>query len=199
MVNLLVYFVNLLDYLIDGAMFGFVETTCARGSCSPLPFRRYTVGKMSQRQVTPDQIQELRQEHTGRLLLRAYRHFSDMAASKLHARGHGVLGAAAMALIPHIDLEGTRITVLAERAGITKQAAGQLVNELEAAGYVQRQPDEADGRAFMVVFTKKGWRLLRDSYEIKLEIEAGFEVTLGQRRMQMLKNALRDLLETESG
>jgi hypothetical protein len=37
-------------------------------------------------------------------------------------------------LLPHIDLGGTRVTDLAERLGVSKQAASQLVDDLEAIG-----------------------------------------------------------------
>ena len=41
------------------------------------------------------------------------------------------------ALLPHIDLEGTRLTVLAERLGVSKQATSQLVGDMEEMGMVE--------------------------------------------------------------
>ena len=149
---------------------------------------------MPRLKITTQQIAELRQENIGRLLLRAYRQFSDTASLKLHARGHGNLGPAATGLIPHIDLEGTRASALAERAGITKQAVGQLLSELEDAGYITRNQDPQDARAAFVTFTNQGWNLLRDAYEVKLEIEQEFKNTLGHKRFQDLKHALETLV-----
>jgi DNA-binding MarR family transcriptional regulator len=154
---------------------------------------------MKPQKISAEQIQVLRQDHIGRLLLRANREFSDTAVSKLQARGHSSLGAAAIGLIPYIDLEGTRATLLAERAGISKQAVGQLIDELEAAGYVSREPDPQDGRAAMVVFSDLGWRLLHDSYNLKLEIEAEYTAILGERRMKALRDALKRLIEHPHG
>ncbi|MCB9682522.1 MAG: MarR family transcriptional regulator [Alphaproteobacteria bacterium] len=64
------------------------------------------------------------------------------------------------ALFPHIDLDGTRLTVIAERAGISKQAVGQLVDDLVAMGALERVPDPADGRARLVRFVGGGSALL---------------------------------------
>jgi DNA-binding MarR family transcriptional regulator len=146
--------------------------------------------------VTPQQIQELRQDHIGRLLLRTYRQFADTASHKLQARGHQI-SASAIGLIAHIDLNGTRASELAERAGISKQAIGVLITELETAQYVQRQPDNTDGRASIITFTEQGWGLLQDAFEIKKEIESNYENILGKHRMSILRGALRDLLESE--
>ncbi len=146
--------------------------------------------------VTTKQIHELRQNHIGRLFLRAYRQFADTASVKLQTRGHH-LSSTAIGLIPHIDLNGTRASELAERAGISKQAIGVLISELETAQYVQRQPDSTDGRASIITFTKQGWGLLQDAYEIKKEIESNYESILGKHRMSILRGALRDLLEPQ--
>ena len=56
------------------------------------------------------------------------------------------------ALFPHIDLSGTRQTALARRMGVSKQAVGQLVSELEQMGALERVPDPSDGRARLVRF-----------------------------------------------
>ena len=135
----------------------------------------------------------------GRLFLRASRAFAATASERLKARGHAGLGAAHTSLLPHVELDGTRATVLAERAGMTKQAAGQVVRDLERQGYVERRADPADSRASLVVFTDAGWRFLRDARDVKLEIEAEYAAVVGAERMRSLRSALEDLLEHEEG
>ena len=85
------------------------------------------------------QLAESRQNYIGRLLQNAARAVSVQATERLRARGHRELSLAHTTLLAHLDLDGTRITVLAERAGMTKQSMGQLVMELEQRGYVARQ------------------------------------------------------------
>ena len=146
-----------------------------------------------------ERIRETREQHIGRLFLRASRSFAALATRKLKERGHEGLGTTHTALLPHVDLEGTRATALAERAGMTKQAVGQVVRDLERQGYVQRQPDPTDSRATLVRFTEAGWRFLRDAGDVKREIEAEYGVALGEERMRLLRSALNDLLEYEEG
>jgi len=45
---------------------------------------------------------------------------------------------------------------VAEHLGITKQAAGQLVDYLVDHGYVMRRPDARDARARLVLLTERG-------------------------------------------
>lgn len=142
-------------------------------------------------QLDVARLAETRQQHIGRLLQRAARAFSVRAAEKLHARGHKGLSLAHTTLLSYLDLDGTRITVLAERAGMTKQSMGQLVRELEQQGYVSRQPDLSDRRAVLVTFTEAGWRFLADASVIKQEIEGEYAAILGAERLEDLRALLR--------
>ena len=56
----------------------------------------------------------------------------------------------------HLALEGSRLTELAQRAGLSKQAMGKLVEQCEAWGLVTRLEDARDARARHVVFTRDG-------------------------------------------
>ena len=58
-------------------------------------------------------------------------------------------------LMMGIDPDGTRLSVLAARAQVAKQTATALVDKLERAGYVERVPDPADGRARLVRLTAR--------------------------------------------
>ena len=144
---------------------------------------------------TQAQVAALRQQHTGRLFWRAHRAFGELAFAKLHERGYDGLSIIHTNLLAHLDIEGTNVTTLAERAGITKQAMGRLVDELEAKGYVASLPDPADGRAKLVRFTDSGWQFLLDSYEIKQEIEAIYTDLLGEDGIAQLRTALEKVAE----
>lgn len=143
--------------------------------------------------VKHKQLLEMRQQHIGRLLQQAFRGFNNRSLTKLRERGHVELTLAHMQLLPYLDLEGTHITVLAERAGITKQSMGQLILDLEKRGYIERRVDPLDRRATLVLFTSRGWQFLQDAYEIKTEIEAEFQALIGEAEMQQLREALRRL------
>lgn len=144
--------------------------------------------------VEPTMIETYRQEHLGRLLLNAQRDYSLRALTKLRTRGHEGLSLAHTNLLPHIDVNGTRITALAERAGVSKQAIGNLVGELAAKGYVRREVDPHDRRAVSVTFTPAGWEFLQDAHLVKREIEAEYAAALGEQGMDDLRRLLTALL-----
>jgi DNA-binding MarR family transcriptional regulator len=135
--------------------------------------------------------------YTGRLLLLAQRDFGERAIAKLRARGHAGLGLAHTALLVHLDAGGARITALAERARITKQAVGQLVADLERQGYVARAVDPRDRRAVLVTYTAAGHRFLADAAAVKDEIEAEYAAILGPDRLRELRATLRALLDLD--
>ena len=103
-------------------------------------------------------------------------------------------------LLTNLDAAGTRITLLAERVGVTRQAVGHLVHDLEQHGYVARTVDPADRRAVIVRLTDTGWRLLQDVVEVKLELEREYTAILGEQQMERLRSELTKLLDQlESG
>lgn len=144
-----------------------------------------------------DQLERSRDRHVGRLLLRAHRAFSVRAVDKLRQRGYDRLTLAHINLLPHLAAEGTRITLLAERAGMTKQGAGQLVADLALQGYVTREADSADRRATLVRFTPRGRRLLGEAVAVVAEVEAEYATALGDRRLAELRDALETLAKVK--
>jgi DNA-binding MarR family transcriptional regulator len=82
-----------------------------------------------------------------------------LGLSNLVARGQ--VGAAHIHITRHLALQGSRVTELAQRAGMTKQAMGTLVGQCEAWGLVMREDDANDGRARLVQFTPTGLAWLK--------------------------------------
>jgi DNA-binding MarR family transcriptional regulator len=145
--------------------------------------------------VRKSEPEDPHEESLGRLLLRAHRLYADRALTRLHARGHADLGIAHVTLLPHFDPEGTRTSVLGERAGVTKQAAGQLVADLERAGYVERVADEGDRRAVRVTFTRRGQRLVADAASVKEEVDEELARAIGVRGgLEQLRELLTAML-----
>ena len=77
-----------------------------------------------------------------------------LGLANLAARGQ--VGAAHIHITRHLELQGTRLTDLAARAGMTKQAMATLVGQCEAWGMVERLDDPADARAKRIRFTPTG-------------------------------------------
>ena len=77
-----------------------------------------------------------------------------LALSNLAARG--CLSASHIHITRHLALEGSRLTELAQRAGVSKQAMGKLVEQCEAWGLVGKMADPRDARARRIGFTPVG-------------------------------------------
>jgi DNA-binding MarR family transcriptional regulator len=97
------------------------------------------------------------------------------------------------AVFQHIEAGGSRLTDLAERAQMTKQSMGYLVDHLEQRGYLERRPDPSDRRAALISLTDRGWEQVRASLRIIATIEEEWASGLGQPRMQQLRELLGDL------
>ena len=135
----------------------------------------------------------LRQTNTGRLLLKAMRAFNDRSMLAIRALGHPELSLSHASVLPHIDATGTRLTDLAERSGLRKQSVSQLVEELVAAGYLDKHADPDDKRAIRLEFTDKGRRFLHDANIVKRQIEDGVAHRLGDATYRELRRVLADL------
>lgn len=129
-------------------------------------------------------------ERTVQLLFKAARLLNERAIARVQARTDARVRVAHTALFPHVDLEGTRLTDLAKRLGTTKQAVGQLVDELEEMGVLERVPDPADARAKLVRFSKRGRRGLLEGLGVLREIEDEMRDVVGDAKMRAMHEAL---------
>jgi DNA-binding MarR family transcriptional regulator len=131
-----------------------------------------------------------RQTHLGRLMGLAMRRFDarvlhlmadnvdvPLALSNLAARGQ--VSAAHIHITRHLALEGSRLTDLAELAGMSKQAMGKLVDQCEAWGLVTRVADVRDARAKLVHFTPDGLAWLNAFQQAVTQAEAELRQAVG--------------------
>lgn len=130
-----------------------------------------------------------------RLLIRAADNMNAELAKRIRARGFVDFQPSFTRLLGHLDTEGTRISALARRMGTSRQAASQLLQQIETRGYVERIPDPSDKRAVIARHTPNGRRLLKAAIEIMLAIEAEYAGTLNQDGLARLKQLLKRLLD----
>jgi DNA-binding MarR family transcriptional regulator len=97
------------------------------------------------------------------------------------------------AVFQHIEADGSRLTDLAERAQITKQSMGYLVDYLEEHGYLERRPEPNDRRATLIHLTDRGWAQIETALAIIADLEARWTRALGKKRMQQLRQLLTEL------
>lgn len=95
----------------------------------------------------------------------AYVGVNRYVASYLQSAGFADIRPSHGKVFENLDAKGTRLTKLAARADMTKQAMGDLVANLESLGYVQRAIDPRDRRAKVVRLTKRGAQAVEAAQE----------------------------------
>ncbi|HLH69065.1 MAG TPA: MarR family transcriptional regulator [Candidatus Dormibacteraeota bacterium] len=135
--------------------------------------------------------------YTQSLLLAAYQETASVLLAALRRAGHTSIRHKHGAVFANLDAEGTRPSVLAERAGMTKAAVGELVDELERLGYVQRRPDPSDRRAKLIVPTAAAHDVVRVVRAVNEEIERRFRDRLGEEAYATLRGALMAIVPRE--
>jgi DNA-binding MarR family transcriptional regulator len=131
-----------------------------------------------------------RERHLGYLLGQAARRFDEralalmasnvevpLALANLAARAQ--VSAAHVHITRHLAREGSRLTELAARAGMSKQAMGDLVSQCEAWGLVTREADPRDKRARRVVFTTTGLAWLQAFKDAVQQAQEEFRAEVG--------------------
>ena len=94
--------------------------------------------------------------NVARGLLMAARAHTAAVVARLAQRGYADFPFASASLLWLLDEGGTRSTVLAQRAGVSKQAMSQLVRLMERQGYLEQVPDSNDTRAKVIRMTRRG-------------------------------------------
>ena len=134
-----------------------------------------------------------RSRSTFELLFRASRLVNERAIARVADRG-GELRPAHTALFPHITSRGVRLITIADRLGVTKQAIGPLIDDLERQGIIQRVDDPADRRAKLIRWTKKGERALVHGLGVLAALEHDLARSVGKARMAALADTLEALI-----
>jgi DNA-binding MarR family transcriptional regulator len=132
-----------------------------------------------------------------RMLLESYRSVEEETVAALADRGELGLSPSQAAALLLVDRSGTRLTELAARAQITKQAMMQVVDDLETAGSVRRVPDPTDARAKVVRLTARGLRQRAEARKAISAVEARTRRRLGARRYDTLRETLVALLQPD--
>ena len=95
--------------------------------------------------------------------------------------------------------DGLRLSDLAIRAGITPQSMGELVDDLEVKGYVERRPDPDDRRAKRIYLTDRGLKNARVAKRATADVENYLAELLGEQHYDLLRGILKDIIAAEAG
>jgi DNA-binding MarR family transcriptional regulator len=116
--------------------------------------------------------------------------------TELNAAGFEDLRVPHMAVLQFPGPDGVRPGLLAERAGMSKQAMNQLLKSLEGLGYLVRSDAPGQGRARIIRFTKRGRAVYATMIDILRGIEREWRAELGAKRFAELKALLLRVWES---
>jgi DNA-binding MarR family transcriptional regulator len=111
--------------------------------------------------------------------------------ARLAERGHTAVRAAHGTVFQYLDDTGTTVSLLAERAQMTKQAMAELVRHLETHGYVERVPHHTDRRAKLVLPTERGREVIAIAQRLAPDLEDRVCRLLGPDRFAALRADLQ--------
>lgn len=144
----------------------------------------------------PAFVEETR-PNIGRLLLDSFELFAERIVVGVRDRGFPDFRLTDTKVLRYLEADGTQITVLAERAHMTKQAMSELVRRVERQGYVERRPDPDDGRAKRVHLTTTGEKVTEAARAAYRSTVRDWREALGADRFARLQRLLVDLLESQ--
>ncbi len=126
-------------------------------------------------------------------LLRLFR--ADLASRNDGSPAVAGIRPAHLPIFATIKADGSRLTDLAAGAGLSLSSAAELVDDLQALGYLERRADPDDRRAKLVSLTGRGWTAMRIARAAIADIEADWTAALGDQRFTSLITDLQALLD----
>ena len=146
---------------------------------------------MAQNQFPTEQLSQF---NLAGQLHRLSRMFSLLSEHRWARDGYSDVRSAHVQVLRNLDPAGTRSTVLAKRAQVTKQTMGRIVKELTASGYVSNELDPADSRASLVQLTQRGQQFLAYLAGTLADFEGALAQVLGAARLTEFATATQELL-----
>lgn len=118
---------------------------------------------------------------------------------RLDAEGYADLRPVHGLVFQELRRAGATGTELAQRLGVTKQAVGQIVDDLERRGYVRRQPHPNGGRWRLIVLTDKAFDHLTVAGRVLHGLEAELAARMDDTDLAGLRATLARLIRVSVG
>ena len=147
--------------------------------------------------MSEQDFEELKRRSFLQVLFKVARLANERAIARVReAAGDERVRVAHITLFPHVTFDGVRLTFLADKLGVTKQAVQQLVDELEDMDIFERVPDPTDGRAKLIRFSARGRTAIMEglgvlgALERELAQQTGLDLTPAHETLLALVEVL---------
>ncbi len=130
----------------------------------------------------------------GRYISQIHRKGSIFISKELNSLGIG--SGQVMFLLELYRGDGKSQEELAERLNIDKGTTARAIKKLEEAGFLTRERDLVDKRAYKVYLTEKGKDIKEDVYEIMMKWEEKITSNLNKEESENVVNLLMKICTT---
>lgn len=135
-------------------------------------------------------FEHLRQTNLGRLIEDLHFYFDNRALQYLHEAGFSDVKSADAHVMRTMRPEGSRVTDMAQHAGISKQAMSKLVSAFISKGYLRWVNDENDKRNRFAFVTDAGQALLASGMSALQRAEQDIADVIGDTDLEALRQVL---------
>ncbi|POY37415.1 hypothetical protein C3K47_06540 [Solitalea longa] len=142
-----------------------------------------------------EQLTDLRKKSLSRTVHNLRMHLSSRLTKRIHEMGYLSCSFQHTAIFANIDIEGTNIVTLADRANISKQAMSKLVKDIEEMGYVETIKDPKDSRALLVILTDLGAELIINVQSCITEIRNEVERVISKDKLETFMSIATEINE----
>ncbi len=141
-----------------------------------------------------ESLEQQRNQHLGRKLLKLERHFTGQALTLMQQRGIEDINLGHFSVLPFVDDKGVRATAIAQLSGISKQAVGKTLDDLKMKGYLVALPDPNDKRASLIRLNDKGVSMMKLALQATREVELNWCALIGDESVEVFKALCGELL-----
>lgn len=141
--------------------------------------------------IDADALTSKRFSSVARLLHDSFTICRGRVLEKLTSRGHPYINLSHSVVLRHIDVEGTPLSVVTRRAGVSRQAVAKVARQLEVVGYLATLPDPTDRRAKVLKLTPRGMLLFAACIEAYEAFEEELAQRIGRRRLEQFRITLQ--------
>ncbi|MEV6807611.1 MarR family winged helix-turn-helix transcriptional regulator [Streptomyces sp. NPDC017248] len=131
-----------------------------------------------------------RAAHLPQLLSEARRWFEDALFASMEAAGEQPVTTAQASVFAMLDADGTTVSELARRIGVTRQTAHQAVHGLIGMGLLEQEPDPGSARRRLIRMTAEGLRVHERAQATIGVIESVLVERVGPDAVRALRTAL---------
>lgn|SRR5512145_118855 len=142
-------------------------------------------------------MSELARDNLGWLLAKASHRWNEQLEGRFRELGHPeVRPSFGSVLVPLFEEDGLRMSELARRSGLSKQAMTTLVRSVEAAGLVVRERDPDDGRAYRVSLSARGGELRPTAERVLRDLDDWARSNLTDAELTTVVDSLKKVVSS---